>query len=225
LPPPLFYRRIYSERQAWEPYNDFIWRLLRIDGAFPLCLTGFIARMPIAMYSLGTVLMIVALHGNYALADGLSATGLAGGAVLLTKVAAWADRYGARRVLLPQALIFALATVAFGAAAEARAPVWLLFVTGTVAASALPALARSSGPPGRRCAAMSWVGFSNCLGGGAGSAVSGWAVDYGGASGGYLVATGCAVLAAVACLMALPALGNGKGNAIIACEYLGVWHD
>lgn len=390
------------------------WRLLRIDGAFPLCLTGFIARMPMAMYSLGTVLMIVALHGNYALAGGLSAAGLAGGAVLLTKVAAWVDRYGARRVLLPQALIFALATVAFGAAAEARAPVWLLFVTGTVAASALPALgaivrsawttlcgpgseqadhafalesaaddvifmigpaltaflavsvypaaglaaaalfavvgiallvrqpslprgttmpresaaprerrralpARGLGAlapvlmlcsaatasvelatvayasahghrwlsglilagaavgscagglwygarrwripeqyrfaaavtlsalgtgllllapgllalaltvvavgvfltptliggysilerqarPGRATEAMSWVGFSNCLGGGAGSAVSGWAVDYGGASGGYLVATGCAVLAAVACLTALPAL-------------------
>ncbi|HUN33814.1 MAG TPA: MFS transporter [Trebonia sp.] len=93
-----------------------------------------------AMYSLGTILMITALHGDYALAGGLSAAGLAGGAVLLTRVASWVDRYGPRRVLIPQSLIFAVATAAFIITAEARMPSWLLFITGTIAASALPAL-------------------------------------------------------------------------------------
>jgi MFS family permease len=116
------------------------WRLLRIKGALALWITAFIARMPMAMYPLGTVLMITALHGDYALAGGLSATGLVGGAVLLTKVAAWVDKYGPRRVLIPQALIFAIATSAFIATAEAHAPDWLLFITGTAAATALPAL-------------------------------------------------------------------------------------
>jgi MFS family permease len=398
-------------------------RLLRTEGALSLCLTGFVARMPMAMYSLGTVLMILALHGDYALAGGLSAAGLAGGAVVLTRVAAWVDRYGAVRVLLPQAVAFAGFTAAFIAAAQARTPVWLLFVTGTAAASALPALGaivrsawsalcgpgteqanrafafesvtddvifmagpaltaflvvslypaagigaaailavagiallvrqpsiaarRPAAPPaggahllpapgarrwtlpadglgvlapvlmlssaatasvelatvayasahghrslaglilagaavgscagglwygarnwripeqyrfaaavtlsavgtgllvlapsllavaltvlatgacitptliggysilerqarpGRETEAMSWVGFCNCLGGGAGSALSGWAVDYAGPRGGYLTATGCAVLAAVVCVAALPALRPG----------------
>jgi predicted MFS family arabinose efflux permease len=60
--------------------------------------------------------------------------------------------------------------------------------------------------PGRETEAMSWVGFSNCVGAGAGSAVTGWAIDYGGAAGGYLVATGYAMAAAVICLAALPSL-------------------
>ena len=115
-------------------------RLLRIEGALPLWLTGFMARLPMAMYSLGTVLMITALHGDYALAGGLSAAGLAGGGLLLTKVAAWVDRYGPAAVLVPQALIFAVATVAFIAAADSHAADWVLFITGTIAASALPAL-------------------------------------------------------------------------------------
>jgi len=115
-------------------------RLLSIDGALALWTTGFIARLPMAMYSLGTILMITALHGDYALAGGLSAAGLAGGAVLLTRVASWVDRYGPRRVLIPQSLIFAVATAAFIIAAETRMPSWLLFITGTIAASALPAL-------------------------------------------------------------------------------------
>jgi MFS family permease len=116
------------------------WRLLRIRGACALWLTGLIARMPMAMYSLGTVLMITALKGNYALAGGLSAAGLVGGGVVLTKVASWADRYGPRRVLIPQALVFAGLTAAFVVAAQARAPQWCLYITGTIAASALPAL-------------------------------------------------------------------------------------
>ncbi|HEY6791882.1 MAG TPA: hypothetical protein VI365_31655 [Trebonia sp.] len=116
------------------------WRLLRVNGASALWVTGLIARMPMAMYSLGTVLMITTLKGSYALAGGLSAAGLVGGALLLTKVAAWVDRYGPRRVLIPQALVFAAATAAFIAAAQAHAPAWALYVTGTIAASALPAL-------------------------------------------------------------------------------------
>ena len=116
------------------------WRLLRTKGALPLWLTGFLARMPMAMYSLGTVLMITALRGDYVLAGGLSAAGLAGGGLLLTEAAAWVDTYGPVRVLLPQSLIFALATAVFIAAAQAHAADWVLFITGTVAASALPAL-------------------------------------------------------------------------------------
>src|SRR5260221_14054730 len=98
------------------------WCLLRVKGASALWVTGLIARMPMAMYSLGTVLMITTLKGNYALAGGLSAAGLAGGALVLTKVAAWVDRYGPRRVLIPQALVFAPPPAPFIPAPPAHAP-------------------------------------------------------------------------------------------------------
>jgi predicted MFS family arabinose efflux permease len=58
--------------------------------------------------------------------------------------------------------------------------------------------------PGRETEAMSWVGFSNCLGGGAGTLVTGLTIDHAGSAGGYLVATGYAMAAAVLCLAALP---------------------
>lgn len=93
-----------------------------------------------AMYSLGTVLMITSLHGSYALAGGLSAAGLAGGAVFLNRVAALVDKFGPRRILLPQSGLFFAGTVAFIASAEMHAPAWLLFVTGTIGASLMPAL-------------------------------------------------------------------------------------
>jgi MFS family permease len=116
------------------------WQLLRGDGALPFCAAAFTARMPMAMYSLGTVLMITSLHGSYALAGGLAAAGLAGSAALLNRVAAWADRFGPQRILLPQSVLFSAATAGFIASAEMHAPTWLLFTTGTIGASTMPAL-------------------------------------------------------------------------------------
>jgi predicted MFS family arabinose efflux permease len=96
--------------------------------------------MPMAMYSLGTVLLITSLHGGYALAGGLSAAGLVGASVFLNRVSVWVDRFGPRRVLLPQSALFFAGTIAFVASAETHAPAWVLFVTGTFGASLLPAL-------------------------------------------------------------------------------------
>ncbi len=116
------------------------WQLLRSNGALAFCVAAFVARMPMAMYSLGTVLMITSLHDSFALAGALAATGLAGSAALLTQVGAWADRFGPRHVLAPQSAVFFAATAAFIASAELRAPSWLLFVTGTLGAATMPAL-------------------------------------------------------------------------------------
>jgi MFS family permease len=64
--------------------------------------------------------------------------------------------------------------------------------------------------PGRETEALSWVGFSNCVGAGAGSALTGIAVDSWGTGGGYLAATGCAALAAIVCLATLSSLGPSR---------------
>lgn len=93
-----------------------------------------------AMYSLGSVLMITSLHGSYALAGGLAAAGLVGSGALLPRVAAWADSFGPKRVLRRQSALFFAATAAFIASAEMHGPAWLLFVTGTIGASSMPAL-------------------------------------------------------------------------------------
>ena len=60
--------------------------------------------------------------------------------------------------------------------------------------------------PGRDTEALSWVGFSVCLGAAAAAAITGWSIDAHGARGGYLVATACAALAAAACLAGLASL-------------------
>lgn len=93
-----------------------------------------------AMYPLGTVLMITELGGSWALAGGLAAAGFAGSAALLSRVAALTDRFGPRHVVRPQSALFLAATAAFIASAEAHAPTWLLFLTGTVGAASMPAL-------------------------------------------------------------------------------------
>ncbi len=114
--------------------------LLRNSGAFAFCAPAFVGRTPMAMYSLGTVLLISARTGDYALAGAVAAAGFAGSAVVIPAVAALADNLGQRRILVPQALVFLAATVAFIACAELRGPGWLLFASGTPAGATMPTL-------------------------------------------------------------------------------------
>jgi MFS family permease len=113
--------------------------LLRSPGATATSLTAFIARMPMAMYGLGTVLLIVSLTGHYGIAGTVAAAGSVGYAVCGPVIAQLADRLGQRRVLLPQTAIFAVSTSAFVACAELRSPFWLLLLTGALAGASMPA--------------------------------------------------------------------------------------
>ncbi|HEY6311060.1 MAG TPA: MFS transporter [Streptosporangiaceae bacterium] len=119
-----------------SPYTG----LLRSPGALVFCAAAFIGRIPMAMYSLGTVLLISAGTGDYALAGAVAAAGFAGSAVVIPSAAALTDHFGQRRILVPQAFIFLAATAAFIACAELRSPGWVLMATGAPAGAAMPSL-------------------------------------------------------------------------------------
>lgn len=100
--------------------------------------SGFVARMPMAMYSLGTVLLIAALTGRYGAAGTVAAAGSVGYALCSPYVATLTDRLGQRRVLIPQTTVFAIGSCAFIACAQLRAPFGVLLVVGTAAGASMP---------------------------------------------------------------------------------------
>ena len=119
-----------------NPYLE----LLRTPGALAFSSAGFVGRMCISMYGLGTVLLIALLTGRYGEAGTVAAAGSVGYAVLSPVIANRADRLGQRRVLLVQTAVFTLSGVVFVTCAELRAPFWILLVTGLLAGASMPSI-------------------------------------------------------------------------------------
>jgi MFS family permease len=119
--------------------NPFLEVLAR-PGALRFSAAGFLGRMPMSMFGLGTVLLIAAMTGRYGLAGIVAGAGSVGYALCAPQAARLADRFGQRRVLRPQALFFAATTAALIGCAQWRAPVWALLVTGGLAGASMPSL-------------------------------------------------------------------------------------
>jgi MFS family permease len=113
-------------------------QLLRTPGALAFSSAGFVGRMSMSMYGLGTVLLIALLTGRYGMAGTVAAAGSVGYALVSPVVAQRADRLGQRAVLLVQTAVYTLSCVAFIALAELRAPLWTLLVTGIMAGASMP---------------------------------------------------------------------------------------
>ena len=116
------------------PYRE----IFRIRRAWRFCVAGIIGRMPMSMYGLGTVLLISAGTGRYALAGSVSAAGSLGGAACAPQLGRLVDRLGQRRVLIPVCLVFAAAVTGLVAAVTLRAPGWTLFACGIAGGAAMP---------------------------------------------------------------------------------------
>jgi MFS family permease len=114
--------------------------LLRLPGAARFSVAAAIGRIPMAMFGLGSVLLVKATTGQYGLAGTVAGVGSVGYAICAPRVAGLADRFGQRRVLRPLIAIFAICTVAFIVAAQLRAPVWALVITGGLAGATMPSL-------------------------------------------------------------------------------------
>jgi MFS family permease len=99
-----------------------------------------IGRAPMSMFGLGTVLLVAASTGRYALAGLVAGAGSIGYAVSAPQVARLADRFGQHRVLRPLIAFFGVACVVFVICAELKAPVWILMITGCLAGSSIPSL-------------------------------------------------------------------------------------
>ena len=126
----------WQARPRGNPYLE----IFRLPGALAFSAAGALARMPMAMFGLGTVLLISAITGRYGLAGTVAAAGSIGYAVCAPQAARLADRFGQHRVLRPLALIFALSTIIFIGCAELRAPVWALVLSGVAAGASMPSL-------------------------------------------------------------------------------------
>ena len=114
--------------------------LLRTPGAARFCVSAMIGRAPMSMFGLGTVLLVAASTGRYALAGLVAGAGSIGYALCAPQLARLADRFGQHRVLRPLIAFFAIACVVFVLCAELRAPLWLLMITGCLAGSSMPSL-------------------------------------------------------------------------------------
>jgi MFS family permease len=119
--------------------NPFI-EVLSRPGALRFCAAGFIGRMPMSMFGLGTLLLIASFTGHYALAGLVAAAGSVGYAVCAPQAARLADRFGQARVLRPQAAFFAATTIALIGCAHWRAPTWALLLSGVLAGASMPTL-------------------------------------------------------------------------------------
>jgi len=119
-----------------RPYAD----IFRVPGAWRFSVAGVIGRMPIAMFGLGTVLLISAVTGKYGVAGAVAAAGSLGYAFSSPLIARLADSRGQRRVLLVLLAVFTGATAALIAAVQTRSPTWAYFAPGAIAGAAMPSL-------------------------------------------------------------------------------------
>ena len=129
-----------------RPYAD----IFQIPGAWRFSAAGVIGRMPMAMFGLGTVLLISAATGKYGVAGAVSAVGSLGYAFCSPRIARLVDSRGQRRVLLPLLGVFTAAITALIATVELRLPTWAFFVTGAIAGATMPSLGtmvRAGGAP------------------------------------------------------------------------------
>jgi MFS family permease len=128
-----------GRERAAGPVKPYV-EVLRLPGALGFSSAGFVARMPMSMFGLGTVLLIAALTRRYGLAGLVAAAGSVGYAVGAPQFAKLADRYGQRRVLRPQVMVFTAATVALMVLAEARAPLGVVVVSSVLAGVTMPSI-------------------------------------------------------------------------------------
>jgi MFS family permease len=92
-----------------------------------------VARLPIAMQSLGIVLLVAAARDSYGLAGGVSATFLVAGAAAAPVLGRLVDRLGQARVLLVALAVHTAGIGGLVALVLAGAPAWTLFPAAVLA--------------------------------------------------------------------------------------------
>jgi MFS family permease len=112
--------------------------LVTVQGGLAFSAAALVARMPISMQTLGSVLLVAAKTGSYALAGAVSATVVVAQAVVAPPVSRLIDRVGQRRVVLPGLAAHLAGLVALVALVLAGAPGWTLFPAAAVFGGAYP---------------------------------------------------------------------------------------
>ena len=95
-------------------------------GAPAFSAAGLLARLPLAIYPIGLVLIVSARTHSYGFAGVVSGAYVLGGALGGPAAGVLVDRYGQRTMLIRFALAHLLFTVAFGILILAHTPLWTL---------------------------------------------------------------------------------------------------
>ena len=114
--------------------------VLRLPHVAPLLVASMLARLPYGVYALAAILYLAEARDSYAVAglvDGAFAIGAAVGAPAQSR---WIDRLGQRRVLLPAALLDAVATGLLIGLTEGGAPTLALVACGLAGGFAVPSI-------------------------------------------------------------------------------------
>ncbi len=123
----------------FAPYR----RVLTLPGAWVFSVSGLAARLPIAMVSLGIVLLVSTRSGSYGTAGAVAASFLVGNASSGIVLGRLIDRLGQSRVLPVAAAVFAVGMVAMMAAVEAGWPTPWPQLFAAAAATGLPPIGSS----------------------------------------------------------------------------------
>ncbi|MGW0763916.1 MFS transporter [Streptomyces sp. NPDC002676] len=109
-----------------EQFTGYL-RLFALPGTRAFTAGNLLARLPMGMFSVSAVVMIAGSRGSYALAGGVTATGLAATAVAGPWLARLVDRHGQARVAVPATLTAVLGSLALLLCVHYGAPDWTLF--------------------------------------------------------------------------------------------------
>ena len=115
-------------------------RALALPGAWQFSLTGFVARLPIAMVGLGIVLLISTTTGSYAQAGVMSAAFQVSAAFGAVATSRWADRVGQHRLLPWLGGLNAAALIGFVVAVENGLAFVVQLLVVAVAGAAQPSI-------------------------------------------------------------------------------------
>src|SRR5690349_3092310 len=103
-------------------------RILSVPGALRFSASALVGRLPIAMVTIGIVLLVTGVGRSYGLAGVLSAAYLLAAAALAIPQARLVDRLGQAPVLTVAAAVFAVGLTVFVIDIESGGPEWVAFV-------------------------------------------------------------------------------------------------
>ncbi|PRD40887.1 MFS transporter [Phyllobacterium phragmitis] len=124
-----------------NPYRE----IFKAPGTKAFASTGFLARLPLSMVTMGTVAMLSQTHGEYWLAGAVSATFALTNAFVSPQISRLVDRYGQSRVLAPVTTISVAGFTGLILAAHYGWQNWLLFLFAFIAGvmPSMPAMVRA----------------------------------------------------------------------------------